>query len=329
MFNNPLDFIKKNAVWITLIFGLLLAIAYFYGATLDMNFFGSENTKGLVLSGLQTLMGACFGGGIFACILKSLQFNNVFSEELEKIIYSEKFVSSPKDVEKIWLKVSDGLYPSHKMVTARKKIHIAILQHYLPHTLDFYYERSDHAYTLTWANEEKTKVLVENQNELTVIAETVDPIVLSPTNSLLESDQSVSYSASFYEITGKGRAKKETLIKPTSPPVSKVSKKVANDENEIEYTHSITLSGKKQYKVLRKCQYELDLEEDRFVLFGTTRPLMGLNVRVVKPDDLKCNIVPAGLFDEFEDICVSGSREMNVKYENIVFPEQGYLILLG
>ncbi|KXI28974.1 hypothetical protein AX660_12420 [Paraglaciecola hydrolytica] len=273
-------------------------------------------------------MGACFGGGLFAAILKSLQFNNVFGEELEKIIYSEKFLGSIKNIENIWLKVSDALYPINKMRYSRKKIHKTILQHYFPHSLDFYYEKSDHTYTISWVNEDKTKILIENENVLNVIADSTDEIVFTPTNSILESDQSQSYSANFYEITGKGKNEKETLIKPKKPSTAKVSKRVASDQNEIEYCHVIALSGKKSYKVLRKCQYEIKLNEDRVIKFAAIKPLMKLTVRVVKPEDLNCQVIQCGLLDEFEDGRAKTSKDIYVTYDNVIFPEQGYIMVM-
>jgi len=50
------------------------------------------------------------GGGAFAWLTKLAQFSGVFSDEIEKIVYGEKYLAHRIDKEKLWLNATRSLY---------------------------------------------------------------------------------------------------------------------------------------------------------------------------------------------------------------------------
>jgi len=92
------------------------------------------------LRGLLKSVGtAVLSGGVFAAILKALQFSKVFQEELSAVIYEPRFLERRADIEAVWGDVSDILY-KRKFPAISDKIKKTILETYFPTKVNYYYD---------------------------------------------------------------------------------------------------------------------------------------------------------------------------------------------
>jgi len=139
------EWIKNNTFWIALSVGFFLMTVH-YTFMLMVHFFTIDITNGsfvfkLLLSDFSKTLGNIFlSGGIFAAKLKSLQFTNIFKEEIQKVMEDEETLQNRVDLSQFWGKVTRALYKS-KYPEISAKIESYIASKYLPkeNELSFYY----------------------------------------------------------------------------------------------------------------------------------------------------------------------------------------------
>ncbi len=82
-------------------------------------------------------------GGLFAILLKTIQFSGVFKNELEKVIFEPKFLGSRKDLPEYWEKISKELF-NDKFPKISKKLLSDITEVYFPTNHTIYYDNVEH-----------------------------------------------------------------------------------------------------------------------------------------------------------------------------------------
>lgn len=82
---------------------------------------------------------AVLSSGVFAAVLKSLQFTGIFKKEIEKIVLGTKFVENRNDLPKLWKKVSKSVYEK-KFPDISDELDDLILESYLPTKQKYYYQ---------------------------------------------------------------------------------------------------------------------------------------------------------------------------------------------
>ena len=127
--------IYNNLVWILLLFSVSLLLL----SRLDI-FIDEANRL------IEKLSFAVASSGVFAAVLKSLQFQGIFKEEIESIILSDKFIKERKDKEKLWRSVSRAIYKK-KYPKISKELNNIIFNEYFPRKRKYYYD--DYRATIT------------------------------------------------------------------------------------------------------------------------------------------------------------------------------------
>lgn len=103
----------KNLVWILTIVGIsLFLIGHFNSDTSDSALSFADRFYKFLPSALKGVGVAVLSSGIFAAVLKSIQFSGIFQEELAKVIYSRNYLEKQdrKFLEDIWKLTSKVLY---------------------------------------------------------------------------------------------------------------------------------------------------------------------------------------------------------------------------
>ena len=126
--------IYKNLFWILLLIGVFI---------IYMSTWGFFNTYFKYI--LEKIGLAVLSSGVFAAVLKSLQFTGIFKKEIEKIVLGTKFIENRNDLPKLWRKVSRSVY-NKKFPKISKELENIVLKNYFPTDHAYYY--TDFRYTL-------------------------------------------------------------------------------------------------------------------------------------------------------------------------------------
>lgn len=82
---------------------------------------------------------AILSSGIFAAVLKSIQFTGLFKEEIEKVMLGTDFVKNRMDLPQLWKTISQTIY-KRKFPNISEDLENIILDTYFPTNDDYYYE---------------------------------------------------------------------------------------------------------------------------------------------------------------------------------------------
>lgn len=132
----------KNLVWILTIVGIsLFLIGHFSSDTPESALSFSVKFYKFLPAALKGVGVAVLSSGIFAAVLKSIQFSGIFQEELAKVIYSRNYLEKQdrKFLEDIWKITSKVLY-TQKFPKINEKIEAIVLKHYFSSDHKYYFE---------------------------------------------------------------------------------------------------------------------------------------------------------------------------------------------
>lgn len=318
MLAATLNFLMRFLPAIVILLGLIMFLMYFLILETP------ENRKFLEV--LKLIATSVLGAGVFSAILKSLQFSKVFYEEIEKVIYGDKFLGNRADLVTIWNRITEKLCTIPNNDNLAKICANEILENYLPISTPFYYKKLHHHLTIDWVQGEKRKITILYEIEFTIVAPSKKPITLAPvsvrnTRAVSSKDREVK----FYNITGAGRKRREVEINPTANTPEKVKNHDGTESEKTEY--SIVLEGQTEYKVKRVVKHIQDLDEDKIYNILTSKFAKGFELNISKPVGFEVTYFPVGLVDALEPNNGNGPSKVSVGYNKLIFPQQGVILV--
>ena len=269
---------------------------------------------------------ALLSGGVFAAVLKSLQFSNVFGEELEKIIYNQKFLSDQKGIANIWKRVTNALHSDSVTKEIGKSTHPIVLEHYIPNHIDFYYDQLKYHFDFSWEDKAHGLLKVVWESDLIIRAKTTDKIELAPTYTrIIGAVPNEEKSDKFYGIEGRGRNRTDTLIQPEEVEMPELNKKDGYEREAKKFM--ITLQGKTKYIIKRKVEHLQNIKKDPVYLIRTFKFCKSLELKVNKPHDLNVKWESCGLLDDLDLSNGHSPNNIALNYQDIIFPNQGFVLV--
>lgn len=117
---------------------------------------------------LTTLGGSVLASGIFALILKSVQFLGVFKEELNSIIFETKFLKNRVDLPQFWEKVTKELVKD-RFPHIHNNIMNDVKDTYLPTSAVQYYDNCVNVIDIKLVEKERKIISVRQKQYFTII----------------------------------------------------------------------------------------------------------------------------------------------------------------
>ena len=270
---------------------------------------------------------AVLAGGVFAVILKSFQYIGVFKEELEKIIYTEEFLTVRNDLEQLWKKVSTAIYQK-KFPKLSKHLHGTIMKEYLPTNQDYYYDDYRYSGKVDWFDAEKTTLELVEQVKVNIVP-------ASP-------DTTIVYE--FIHTAIKGEGASETMLELEKLKIN--DKDYSSDDIlKIEYfkdeqgsdcvRHSflVELTGCDVYKVTRVLKKKVSLALDPYARVAGSKFVLNSQVKVsAVPDDIKVQFISLGTTADYKDAGLHPDYQdktrcqVDKRFKGLLFPRQGYVL---
>ncbi len=301
------SFVYKNLFWILTVLGFL--ILYLSTKTYFSPYIQGIGEK----IGLSVL-----SSGVFAVVLKSIQFTGIFKKEIEKIVLGTKFIENRNDLPTLWRKVSRSVY-NKKFPKISKKLENIILTNYFPVDHEYYYK--DFLYTLDI--EEVTEdriikftqtisfevILAKEQKE--VVLEGYFKIDKKPELGELINDRL------FYKIDGKDY-------------LNNVEKVPFDNEYDKGYTFKLPIENKSHFIVETKEKRQYCINDDNFKIFRVGKITDGMNVSISYPENIDVSFFNVGLVKSFDRVHNEHKRKISrIHRKGLILPYQGFGITFG
>lgn len=302
-------FKKKNIVgaipYMALIIGILLFI---YGT---FNHFESLEWKDFWAGLGKTILAS----GIFALLLKTVQFMGVFKEELSKVVYDPKFLANRKDLEEIWEGVSKVLF-KNKFPKISKEVTHDIGHLYFPTDHVLYYDDYKQIIEIEMIDSHKEIVKVMQHSTFYVYPKSKTEKFLHKTSNDIqfEKDRSeVSFDIKKFLINGEEK----------SPTVT-----TSVDKTTLKTFYEIELKGEDFYKFETCIEKKYSLIYDNAV--GTIKDFLihDFSLKLHLKGGIKIDFYNVGTLKKFKIVGVTNENYREYEYTGMIYPKQGYLFFI-
>lgn len=265
---------------------------------------------------------AIFRGEI-TTTLKSDQFLKVFRDEMPKIMYAPESLKKRNDIEEIWRNVSKALYQS-KFPQISEAIENLILDTYLPIKENFYYDQlmQSVAYEIHDSHEQFV-VVTEDLRYVVIPINSSDEVELPYETEIVKDPADTDVTS--YELLG-------VWINDVDK-TSEISPDVSKDQaggKKLVVTFSLPkLQGEKMYQVRIKHRKVCSLDFDDTKSFTSRRFINTLDLSVIYPKHkLDVEFFSTGTPTDFKSLAGDDLGHIRKKLEGLIFPNQGYRLLL-
>ncbi|MCG8731630.1 hypothetical protein [Tenacibaculum finnmarkense] len=263
---------------------------------------------------------AVLSSGVFAAVLKSLQFQGIFKKEIEDVILSDKFIEHRRDKEKLWISVSKAIYKK-KFPKISKQLNKIILDEYFPKKRMYYYD--DYRATITIHKLEDNGVIQFTQTiYYKVVMQTgVKKANIIGNNTIDKPDNDSSTKninkREYFKIDGVDR-------------LNQLDMKKEETEFETITTYSTTVKDKPCFTVEMKDYREYNIFEDNIKILRTSAITNEMNVSVTYPKNMNVQFFNVGVINEFEKVNIDHENCISRKYKDgLILPNQGFGISFG
>lgn len=250
--------------------------------------------------------------GVFAGVLKSIQFTGLFKDELQKVISGSDFLTNRKDLEDLWKKISKIIY-SQKFPEISDLLEDRILNTYFPTNKNHY-------------NEDLVVTIV--------IHEVTDDLVIHYTqtleyNAVLDSDKnstSLNFKSTITNIDSLTEIYDMLSFKVDGEELKDSLDIIDNAENnEINYSFEHVLSGKTKFSVHQKMERKYSLKGENFKMIRFNTFVKNADVSISFPEYLEVSFFGIGVVQEFIPIHSDVKNVICRRHrEDLILPRQGF-----
>ncbi len=307
----------KNHLVLTMIFSgfVLISLASIFGSQLNSFLWDGVSDT------LINIASAILGGGVFAAIIKSSQFSEIFMNNLSDVVYSPSKAFSDEEVLRRWTLLTEALLkptlPSNYTVVANE-----IKKQFFEGELKYHFEGLERRYDIKISDDgdsanikqvAQTKVVVAPGNEAVVIKQqfsTVSEVTLRDVfinNKKINIDECLSQDAS--------------------------DKSIYNFEIKVsDYDLIDNGSGDKYINMTRIYEFDLNIREDPNMILNLNRYVKGLvvKVKVQGPGTFDLKGIGLSLRNQASPVvCTEGWTWYTLAgEENLLLPGQGYTLTI-
>lgn len=315
-------FVFKHMVWLLLLLSAILLLIS------KLNWFIPE-----VNDFLEKLGFTVTSSGVFAAVLKSIQFTGIFKSELENVIYGNKFIKQRAQKEKLWRAVSKAIYKK-RFPDISKRLNNLILEEYFPKKKNYYYD--NYVVSLTIKELQKNGLIkfkfIQTIN-YDVIMET------GHTEAILEGgyifdkpdpDSDIEHvnTRKCFKITKRNK-KGKVITEDILQKFDGYKKNSSTDFKSI-YFYKIPVENNGNFSVEVKDIREYNIFEDNNKLFRTSAITKSMKFHVSFPDNMHVQFFNVGIMGECKKLHVDNQNSITREYiDGLILPNQGFGISFG
>ncbi len=290
-----------NMVWILLIISLLLMLVIYLDWVKDAK----------LLDLLEKISLAILSSGIFAAVLKSIQFTGLFKEEIEKVILGTDFVKNRRDLPQLWKTISKTIY-KRKFPNISEDLENLILDTYFPTNEDYYYEDYIVTINIEEINNDFEIIYTQTCKYKVVLDKDVDEIELSLETAISQEEDSseIINKLEYFTIDGKEAETKEDESTKSNPKISK---------------YLIPIKGNGPFEIHSKFNRRYSLKNENYKLFRMKRFTKNMELVISYPENVCVSFFNIGLVNSFTQQHVEINNQISRSHKNdIILPHQGF-----
>ncbi|MDR8364192.1 MULTISPECIES: hypothetical protein [Pseudomonas] len=307
----------KNAALLFIIGGFLLVVFGSLFATKIDGFWLFP--KGMAEIFVKT-GGAVLGAGVFAAIMKSAQFTEVFQRNIHEVFFAPELAVGIEENKRKWRTLTDSIFKKcltrvHGQATQK------ISDTYFSAELDYHFEDVKMVYRFK---------LDHTKRYLTVKTTTTSKVVISP-----DAEPNI-----WQRITGSYTPPSMTslVVDQKSYEPKDFFKAAPDNPEEMRfelpyevYSKSENFSKTRSILLQRTVEYKQDIFEDPYLAAGLTRFVVGLEV-AIKCDNCKFHFTNTGsrVMDEPSSYPDGSGYDTRVlaKKGDLLLPGMGFIIII-
>ena len=247
--------------------------------------------------------------GIFASVLKSIQFTGLFQEELSKVISGSEFLKNRKDLPELWKKISKSIY-QEKFPEISNLLENLILTTYFP-------------------------VNAKHYNEDVIVSICIHEI---SDDSIIKYTQTIEYNAILDSKHSESiikhinvPKKNEEINELISFKIDGVEKKDTNIKEEIKENgvdktiYKVPVKGKNKFEIFQKTKSEYSLKGNNVKTLRFNSITKNIDLTVSYPDYIEVSFFNIGVIDDFKHIHTGFKNSLSRRHRNgLVLPRQGF-----
>jgi len=294
-------FLFENLVWILILIAFVLMLITYIDIVHNPKL---ENI-------IEKASLAILSSGIFAAVLKSIQFTGLFKEEIEKVILGTDFVKNRRDLPELWKTISQTIY-KRKFPNISEQIENVILDKYFPTNEDYYYED----YIVTVKIEEITDdfeiIYTQTCDYKVILDKDINEIVLSLETSISQEDDpsGIINELQFFKVDNNDFEIEEDKSTIDNPKTSK---------------YIIPIKGKGPFQIHSKYKRRYSLKNENYKLFRMKRFTKNMEVVINYPENVCVSFFNIGLVNKFKPQHVEIKNQISRSHRNdVILPNQGF-----
>jgi len=250
--------------------------------------------------------------GVFASILKSIQFTGLFQEELTKVISGSEFLKNRKDLPDLWKKISKSIY-AEKFPEISDLLEDRILTTYFPMDKNHYNE------------DLVVSIIIHEINSDFIITytQTVEY------NAIMDSEMNQSNIGYTDTITDdEGVEEKNELLSFKIDGVEidrEKCREVKKENGKIKHIHNVPITGKKKFRVFQKVKNTYSLKGENVKLLRFNTITRNIDVTVSYNKDIEVSFFNVGLINDFKPIHTDIENTLSRRHrDDLILPKQGF-----
>ncbi|TGV04597.1 hypothetical protein [Flavivirga rizhaonensis] len=297
------SWIYKNLFWLLII--MSLGILLLAGSNYITNLWWKDV--------LEKIGIAILSSGVFASVLKSIQFTGIFKEEVGKVMLETDFIKNRRDLPDLWSKISKIIY-DRKFKKISKDLEQIILDNYFPTNSKFYYKDYFVTINIDKINKDFEVSYTQTCSYDVIVAKNVDEITLTLETSITQEDDAKSSTIvnelEYFTVNG-------------NPQKTKEDPETVNNKNFSRYFMDI--KGKGPHKIESKYNRKYSLKNENYKLFRLNHFTKNMDVAISYPKDICVSFFNIGLIHKFDPVHVEIENQIYRKHrKSLIFPKQGF-----
>lgn len=250
--------------------------------------------------------------GVFASVLKSIQFTGLFQEELTKVISGTEFLNNRKDLPELWKKISKVIY-AQKFPEISDLLEDRILTTYFPMNKNHYNE------------DFIVSIIIHDIDDNFVInyTQTIEY------NAILDSENNISNIGYTETITDdEGTKEKNELLsfKINNKEIDLAKcRKVKKENGKIQHIHNMQISGQNKFKIFLKVKNTYSLKGENVKLLRFNTITKNVDVTVSYKNNIEVAFFNVGVVNDFVPIHTGIENSLSRRHRgDLILPRQGF-----
>jgi hypothetical protein len=291
----------NNLIWIFIILSVIFISVGYY----------CNNEAEIYDDVIRNIGYSILGSGVFASVLKSLQFTKLFKEEIREVITGDDFIENRKDLPNLWKKITQKMY-NEKFPEVSVHLEDMIMEHYVPAKQNHYYK--DYSVTVDIKSLSKDMVIEYTQtNEFTVIlAENVNETTVTiGSNIIAEEDNGIKN-----DITC-------CLINNQQADIKEEDATIGDDLMKDYKLH--LNSGERRYDIKIIYDRKYSLRSENYKKFVVKSYLKRMDVVINHPEDVAVSFFSIGCVTKFKKRRIDLKNQIHRLHDQgLIMPDQGF-----